>query len=82
MPIYGERARYSSLRIGLLHISNGIAQSTSFVCREGDERLVVEVVFLEKGEHHLGISAPPDRTADKDGVILSDVFGLSLERRQ
>ena len=46
---------------------------------EGDERLTVEVVLLEEGEHHLWVGAPPDRTADEDGRVLLNVLYGSVE---
>ena len=51
-------------------ILQAIAQARAFVSGKGYEDLERQVMFLQEGEHHLWIGAPPYGTADEDGLIL------------
>ena len=67
---------------GFLDVANAVGQAAALVGGEGDDGLAVEVDVAEEGEHHLRIGAPPNGTADEDGVVLREVGSLALVGRQ
>ena len=82
MSVDAESIENGSFGINLLEVRVGIPHSASLMSGEGDERLAVQVVISEEGEHHPGISAPPDRSTYIDGVILTDILNFTFIGRE
>ena len=70
MTIDGEAFLHGGVRVRFADVTHHIAETASFVGRERINGLAVQVVRVEEREHHLRVSAPPDRSADEDDVVL------------
>ena len=71
-----------SLGESFLDVADTRSQSATLVGGEGDDGFTVEVDVFEEGEHYLRVGAPPNGTADKDGVVGCEVGSRAFVGRQ
>ena len=73
VTVDAELARDVGLRESFPHIAGATGQAAALVGGEGDDGLVVQVILVEEGEHHLREGAPPDGSSHKHHIVVVDV---------
>ena len=77
VAVDAEAGLHVCFRVRFADVAHYTAETASFMGGEGIDGFAVQVVRVEKREHHLRVRAPPDRSADEDEIVLvKEIFDV------